>query len=192
MKIKPVFKMWFENEGVHLFGQGTIELLKQILEKGNLVDATKAMKISYRHAWGLIKEAEKRIGEPLVETHKGGESGGGGTKLTKKSLSLIRQYSRIDDVLKEIIEDQNIWEGLFMKISARNRIKGEVISVNKGPVAASVKIKVQVPNVITALITREAVEDLNIKKGDQVAAVIKSTEVMVSKEIRDLSKIRLR
>ena len=182
MKIKPAFKVWFESEGSHLFGQGTIELLKQILEKGNLVGATKAMKISYRHAWGLIKEGEKRIGEPLVETHKGGESGGGGTKLTKKSLSLIRQYSRIDTVLKEIIEDQNIWEGLFMKISARNRIKGEVISVTKGPVAASVKIKVQAPNFITALITREAVEDLNIKEGDQVSAVVKSTEVMVSKE----------
>jgi molybdopterin-binding protein len=40
-----------------------------------------------------------------------------------------------------------------------------------------------VPSIITALITREAVEDLNIQEGDQVAAVVKSTEVMVSKEI---------
>jgi len=182
MKIKPAFKVWFESDGSHLFGHGTIELLKQILEKGNLVEATKAMKISYRHAWGLIKEAEKRIGEPLVETHKGGEFGGGGTKLTKRSLILIRQYSRIDNVLKETIEDQNIWEGLFIKISARNRIKGKVISVSKGPVAASVKIKIEGPAVITALITREAVEDLDIKEGDHVAAVVKSTEVMVSTE----------
>ena len=183
MKIKPAFKIWFETEGYHLFGQGTIELLKQILDKGNLLDATKAMKISYRHAWGLLKEAEKRIGSPLVLPFKGGESGGGGMKLTEKSLSLIRQYSRIEEVLNEIVEDQNIWEGLFVKISARNRIKGEVISVNKGPVAASVKIKVNVPCIVTALITREAVDDLNIVEGDQVAAVIKSTEVMVSKEI---------
>ena len=182
MKIKPGVKIWFETEDCRLFGQGTIELLKQILDKGNLVDATKAMKISYRHAWGLIKEAEKRIGEPLVITHKGGDSGGGGTRLTSKSMALIRQYSRIEEVLNEVVEDQNIWEGLFVKISARNKIKGEVISVNKGPVAASVKIKVQVPCVVTALITREAVEDLNIKVGDQVAAVVKSTEVMVSKE----------
>jgi molybdate transport repressor ModE-like protein/molybdopterin-binding protein len=182
MNVKPAFKIWFENDGSHLFGQGTIELLKQILDKGNLVDATKTMKISYRHAWGLIKEAEKRIGEPLVISYKGGEYGGGGMKLTEKSLNLIRQYTRIEEVLDEIIEDQNIWEGLFVKISARNRIKGEVISVNKGPVAASVKIKITVPCVVTALITKEAVEDLNIKMGDIVAAVIKSTEVMVSKE----------
>jgi len=49
-------------------------------------------------------------------------------------------------------------------------------------VAASIKIKVQVPCIVTALITREAVEDLDIKEGDQVAAVVKSTEVMISKE----------
>lgn len=182
MTIKPAFKIWFETDGHYLFGKGTIELLSQIMDKGNLVAATKAMKISYRHAWGLIKEVEKQIGEPLVLTYKGGESGGGGTKLTEKSISLIRQYSKIKDVLNDVIEDQNVWEGLFVKISARNRIKGEVISVNKGPVAASVKIKVNVPCVVTALITREAVEDLDIKKGDQVAAVVKSTEVMVSKE----------
>jgi len=182
MKIKPAFKIWFEAEGHHLFGQGTIELLKQICDKGNLVDATTAMKISYRHAWGLIKDAEKRIGESLVVTHKGGKSGGGGTKLTKKSKDLIKQYSRIEEVLNEIVEDQNIWEGLFMKISARNKIKGEVISINKGPVAASVKIKVQIPCTITALITREAVDDLNVKEGDLVDAVVKSTEVMISKE----------
>lgn len=182
MRVKPAFKIWFESGESHLFGRGTIELLKQILDKGNLVDATKAMKISYRHAWGLLKEAEKRIGEPLVLSYKGGKSGGGGMKLTKKGLSLIRQYSRIEEVLNEIVEDQNIWEGLFVKISARNRIKGEVISVNKGPVAATVKINVSVPCIVTALITREAVDDLNIKKGDQVAAVVKSTEVMISKE----------
>lgn len=182
MRVKPAFKIWFEGGGSHLFGQGTIELLKQILDKGNLVDASKAMKISYRHAWGLLKEAEKRIGEPLVLSYKGGESGGGGMKLTEKSLDLIRQYSRIEEVLNEIIEDQNVWEGLFVKISARNHIKGEVISVNKGPVAASVKIKIDVPCIVTALITKEAVDDLNIKIGDKVAAVVKSTEVMVSKE----------
>ena len=187
MKVKPACRIWFESDGARLFGQGTIELLTQILKKGNLVDATKAMKMSYRHAWGLTKAAERRIGEPLVMTYKGGEFGGGGTKLTEKSLSLIRQYSRIEEVLKEIIEDQNVWEGLFVKVSARNRLEGEVIAVDKGEVAASVKIRVKVPCEVTALVTREAVEELDIKTGDQVAAVVKATEVMVSKESVDTS-----
>jgi len=62
-------------------------------------------------------------------------------------------------------------------------MEGEVLSVEKGDVAATVKIRVTVPCVITSFITREAVEDLKIKKGDKVAAIIKATEVMVSKEL---------
>ncbi|MCX6659190.1 MAG: TOBE domain-containing protein, partial [Candidatus Bathyarchaeota archaeon] len=52
----------------------------------------------------------------------------------------------------------------------------------KGAVTSKVKIKIQVPATITAVITKEAVEDLNIELGDVVEAVIKSTEVMVGKE----------
>jgi len=47
---------------------------------------------------------------------------------------------------------------------------------------AKVKLEVKVPAVITALISREAVEDLNIKVGDSVETVIKATEVMIAKE----------
>jgi molybdopterin-binding protein len=68
-----------------------------------------------------------------------------------------------------------------MKISARNRLKGEVISVEKDTLSAVVKIKIDTPCVVTAFITREAVEELGVKKGDKAAAVIKSTGVMVSK-----------
>ena len=51
-----------------------------------------------------------------------------------------------------------------------------------GNVAARVRIEIKTPCVITALITKEAVETLDIKKGDEVEAVIKATEVMVAKE----------
>jgi molybdopterin-binding protein len=68
-----------------------------------------------------------------------------------------------------------------MKISARNRLEGEVISVEKDKLAAVVKIKVDTPVIVTAFITSEAVEDLGVKKGDRAAAVVKATEVMISK-----------
>jgi molybdate transport system regulatory protein len=69
-----------------------------------------------------------------------------------------------------------------LKISARNRLKGVVKGVDKGDVIAKVKLEVKEPAVITALISREAVDDLNIKVGDAVEAVIKATEVMIAKE----------
>ena len=69
-----------------------------------------------------------------------------------------------------------------MKISARNRFAGTVERVEKGQITSSVKIKIQVPITITAVISKEAVEDLALKTGDKVEAIIKATEVMVARE----------
>lgn len=69
-----------------------------------------------------------------------------------------------------------------MKISARNQLKGKVEKIDEGVTTATVKIKLKSSDVITATITKEAVEDLDIKEGDEVKAIIKSTEVMVAKE----------
>lgn len=68
-----------------------------------------------------------------------------------------------------------------MEISARNGLKGKVESVKLGEVVASVKIKVDEPGMITAVITRESVEKLGISEGDDVKAIIKATEIMVAK-----------
>lgn len=69
-----------------------------------------------------------------------------------------------------------------MEISARNKLNGKVKNVDLGAVMASIKIEVEEPGVITALITKEAAEGLNLKEGDTVAAIIKSTEIIVGKE----------
>ena len=47
----------------------------------------------------------------------------------------------------------------------------------------SIKIKVEDPALLTAAITRESAEDLELAIGDEVKAIIKSTEVMVAKQI---------
>ncbi len=68
-----------------------------------------------------------------------------------------------------------------MEISARNWLKGKVESVKLGEVVASVKIKVDELGMITAVITRESVEELGISEGDDVKTIIKATEIMVAK-----------
>ncbi|KPV62643.1 MAG: TOBE domain protein [Candidatus Bathyarchaeota archaeon BA1] len=82
----------------------------------------------------------------------------------------------------EILGDEEYWEAVGLKISARNRLRGVVKEVEKGDITAKVKIEISAPAVITALIPREAIEELGIKSGDDVEAVIKATEVMVAKE----------
>jgi molybdopterin-binding protein len=68
-----------------------------------------------------------------------------------------------------------------MKLSARNSLKGKVVALEKGDMTAKIKIEIQIPTMITAVITKEAAEDLNLKVGDQVQAFVKATEVMIGK-----------
>ena len=59
---------------------------------------------------------------------------------------------------------------------------GKVTDVQRGAVAAVVKVEVTQPGIFTAMITKDAVDDLKLKKGDSVYIMVKSTEVMVVKE----------
>jgi molybdopterin-binding protein len=54
------------------------------------------------------------------------------------------------------------------------------MKLKKGAVAAQVRVDIGAGNVITSMITVDAVDDLGIKQGDQVSVVIKSTEVMLA------------
>jgi molybdopterin-binding protein len=65
-----------------------------------------------------------------------------------------------------------------MKISARNQLRGTVETVSLGLITARVGVRVG-ENLIESVITRQSVEEMNIKVGQQVTAVIKSTEVML-------------
>ena len=68
-----------------------------------------------------------------------------------------------------------------MQLSARNQLTGKVTGVDLGAVMANIKIEVTEPNTITAVITKESAEKLGSSEGDDVTAIIKSTEVLIGK-----------
>jgi molybdopterin-binding protein len=68
-----------------------------------------------------------------------------------------------------------------MKLSARNQFKGKIVSVEKGVITAKVKILVEMPVTVTAVITKDSTDELDLKVGDEVVAIVKSTEVMIAK-----------
>jgi molybdopterin-binding protein len=68
-----------------------------------------------------------------------------------------------------------------MKLSARNRLAGKITELQLGGVMAHVVVQVG-ENFIESVITRRSAEEMNLKIGDAVAAVIKSTEVMLQKD----------
>ena len=67
-----------------------------------------------------------------------------------------------------------------MQISVRNKLAGTVKEVRLGAVMAEIIIQVGDIQVVSA-ITKDAAEDLALKVGDKVTALVKSTSVMVQK-----------
>jgi molybdate transport system regulatory protein len=183
-KRKPIAKVWIEYQGTPLLGKGGAEILEAIRREKSISKAAEKMGMSYRYVWSYLAKISNVMHEPIVKTYRGGKAGGGGAKLTELGESLLKEYKRVESYVGEILEDEEYWEAAGLKISARNRLKGLVKHVDKGDVIAKIKIEIQAPATVTALISREAAEELNIKKGDSVEAVIKATEVMVAKERR--------
>jgi molybdopterin-binding protein len=69
-----------------------------------------------------------------------------------------------------------------MKISARNQLKGKVKSIKHGPISTEVVISIANGVEITSVITESAAADLGLKKGSEVYAVIKASNVLVAIE----------
>jgi molybdopterin-binding protein len=67
------------------------------------------------------------------------------------------------------------------KLSARNQIEGKIVELELGGVMAHVTVQVG-KNLIESVITKRSVEEMKLKVGDRVTAVIKSTEVMLQKD----------
>jgi molybdopterin-binding protein len=67
-----------------------------------------------------------------------------------------------------------------MELSARNQLGGVVRAVRTGTIMAEIAVDVE-PAQITAAITKASVERLNLREGDRVTVIIKSTEVMIGK-----------
>lgn len=70
-----------------------------------------------------------------------------------------------------------------MRLSTRNQLTGTVTEVTLGAVMATVKVKLDGgEQIVTATITKEAVEELGLKVGIPASVLIKSTEVMLGVE----------
>lgn len=66
-----------------------------------------------------------------------------------------------------------------MTISARNQLKGKVTNIKKGVITAEVVVDIGGGNHITSIVSLESIEDLGIKEGSEVTALVKSTSVLL-------------
>src|SRR3954447_26206635 len=71
--------------------------------------------------------------------------------------------------------------GLIVAISGRNQLRGYVDEVRVEGLLAQVRLRIG-DQTLTAVITRDAVDELKLRRGDEALAIVKATEVMVARE----------
>ena len=87
--------MWIEADGEILLGEGRVRLLKAIDQTGSLSKAARSIGMSYKKAWTLIDQVNRRAEKPVVSTSVGGTKGGG-TALTDYGRELIAIFDHIN------------------------------------------------------------------------------------------------
>lgn len=91
------FKIRFEPDG--RIGPGKVELLERIAAFGSISAGARQMKMSYKRAWDLVEEMNAIFGKPVLDTQKGGRSGGG-ARLTPTGLAIVARYRAIERAIE--------------------------------------------------------------------------------------------
>jgi molybdate transport system regulatory protein len=155
-------------------------ILRRVAETRSLTEAAKTVGISYRNAWDRLKLMEEKLHRRLVLTKVGGKTGGSAT-LTEDGRDLLKEFKKTRKLLFNVLDDKEAWEDVGYKLSARNRLRAKVVEVKIGAVTSQVRMRLVSTNLMTSVITNDAVEDLALKEGDEVEAIVKSTDVLVAK-----------
>jgi len=100
-------RIWVEENGENLFGDGKIALLETIDKHGSLNKAVKEFGMSYLHAEKKIRSLEARLDMKLIITSIGGK-GGGGTQLTEDAKNLVNTYNRFRSSVDSLMEREFI------------------------------------------------------------------------------------
>lgn len=102
-KIKS--RIWIESENNVLLGEGRVQLLKAIQNKGSLSKAAKSLNISYKKAWQLLDSVNKSSKKPVTINSIGGK-GGGGAELTEYGKSLVLVFDDINRNCWAFLDEQ--------------------------------------------------------------------------------------
>ncbi|MHA1238163.1 MAG: TOBE domain-containing protein [Candidatus Odinarchaeia archaeon] len=170
-------KIWLEYNGKPLLGRGGAALLRAVKEEGSLKKATDRLKISYRYAWGYIKNIENVLGKPIVKPFKGGFKGGGGMSLTPLAELLLRRFTQFNEFVEYTLKNPELWQTYGLRSEKRNRIQGVVSDILIEGDVALVEVKCDTPTTVTSIITTKSAQELKLVEGKNVLAIVKATEV---------------
>lgn len=122
----PRVKLWVERDGLLVLSDYRVRLLEYVAETGSLAQAASRMQLSYRRAWGKIREIERNLGATLVESEAGGPKGGR-SRLTPDGERLVALFRRLQraveaDLAREFEATFGSHEG--RRLRARRSFRG--------------------------------------------------------------------
>lgn len=119
--MKIAYRLWIEKDGTPVFGKGVQTLLELVDKAGSLHKAAEELEMSYRAAWGRIREYEKRLGIILIEK---GRQGRTGAKLTPEGRKLMGDFAALESKFDELV-NLSEFKGLFRPAPKRNNKTSE-------------------------------------------------------------------
>lgn len=165
-----------------------ILLLEAIARTGSITHAAKEVPLSYKAAWDAIDLMNNLSPHPLVESSKGRK--GGGTHLTEYGEKIVHLYRRVSELQNEFIDrlgrsvdleknELKTLQRMTMQISARNQLHGAIVRITQGAVNSEVDIQLKGGEVISATVTKESVQELDLKEGVEAVAIFKASSVIL-------------
>ena len=132
-----------------------------------------------------VREAASRLGVAYSTLKQWIYKGSVRTALTEGGHHRI-QSAEVDRLLalratSPAARPERDSSGVLVALSGRNRLQGIVEEIRRDGLLAQVRLRIG-QQVLTAVITRDAADELRLKRGDEATAIIKATEVMVGRE----------
>jgi molybdate transport system regulatory protein len=176
-------------KGRLLIGRERIALLEAVMEHKSITKAAEVAGFSYKTAWDAVNAINNLLPRPAFLTRTGG-SHGGGAEITDEGRRLIRAFRRLEEKLGRIStaiaeegleheEDLLFW-GLGLKLSARNAFFCKVVKIIPARVDVEVKLEVSSGLLITASVTNASVRELGLAPGRQCVAVVNASSILIA------------
>ena len=188
----PQYRLNLENK-IILLNKKKFDLLRYIEKCGSITKAAQQVKIPYRSALKYIEDLENDINHTIVSTKRGGKGGGGGSKLTEYGKLILKEYRKVDRILK-MHADVNEIEGTLQDIDVENKIANiylngkKVILPLRGNFNVNDKVLVLIsPEDIFVMLEPQESSVRNIFKGKIIGMELKDHLVRLTVNLGEIS-----
>lgn len=182
--------IWLANAEGRLLIPKQLTLLEKIAEHGSMTKAARAAGISYKAAWEMI-ETMNNLSERLVVERTTGGKGGGGSQLTAYGQELVLTYqtlqaehqqflAQLTNRLSEYPELYQFLQYANAQTTASNQFVGTIVDIQNDDLNCEVSLQLSGGERLTVLITSISCQQLNLKLGDQVFALIPATHIVLT------------